>query len=144
MPASSDHPSHNPELPSGEWSGPSSNGKERLKAFLARLKDEPSLTPAADASGSDGLAFGKRKWWLSYCCEEAGDASTLEEARKWNDRIVRELNRRIRIVTRQDWPMVAKTKLILELMKLRVEHNVSILNIDRALKRGDAVSWKWW
>lgn len=40
--------------------------------------------------------------------------------------------------------MVAKTKLILELMKLRVEHNVSILNIDHALKRGDAVSWKWW
>jgi hypothetical protein len=50
-----------------------------------------------------------------------------------------EPNRRTRIVSRQNWPRAAKSKMILELMKLRVNHNRSILNIDRALQSEEDV-----
>lgn len=114
-----------------------------LKAFLKQLQDGSS-SPTSGVSGNAVSGFGKRTWWLVYCCEEAADASTLEEAMTWNARIVRELNRRIRVVSRQDWPRAVKSKTLLELMKLRANHNRCILNIDRALQSEEDVDWKWW
>lgn len=144
MPGSSDRPPSNSEQYVSGWFGPSSSAKEKLKAFVRQLKDGRTSTPASGVSGNTVSIFGKRTWWLAYCCEEAADASTLEDALKWNARIVRELNRRIRVVSRQDWPAAAKSRTILELMKLRVNHNRSILNIDHALQREEDVDWKWW
>lgn len=144
VPESSDSSSPNPEQSGGGRTSPSLSAKGRLKAFLKQLKDEPISSPASGASANTVLVFGKRTWWLIYCCEGATDASTLEEALAWNARIVRELDRRVRIVSRQDWPAAVKSKTILELMKLRVNHNRCILNIDHALQREEDVDWKWW
>lgn len=144
MPGSLDGSSPNSEQSvSGRFSM-SSSAKGRLKAFLKQLKDGRTLAPTSGAIGNPVSVFGKRTWWLIYCCEGAADASTLEEALEWNARIVRELNRRIRIVSRQNWPAATKSKAVLELMKLRVNHNRCILNIDHALQREEDVDWKWW
>lgn len=144
VPESSDGSSPNPEQSVSGRSSPSSSAKGRLKAFLKQLKDEPISSSASGVSANTISVFGKRTWWLIYCCEGAADASTLEEALEWNARIVRELNRRIRIVSRQNWPAATKSKAVLELMKLRVNHNRCILNIDHALQREEDVDWKWW
>lgn len=142
MPERSDCSSQNSQQSSGGWSALPSSAKGRLKAFLKQLRDGSS-SPTSGVSGNAVAVFGKRTWWLVYCCEAAADASTLEEALTWNARIVRELNRRIRIVSRQDWPRAAKSKALLELMKLRANHNRSILNIDRALQSEEDVDLKW-
>jgi hypothetical protein len=116
--------------------------KENLRAFLRRLNGSRSSMPTA--IGSDGTIFGRRSWWLSYCMAQAQDTSTLEEALKWEARIVRELTRRIEIVSKTDWGMTVKTSLIFDLMHERIARNAAILNIDRAIQREEDVDWQWW
>ena len=118
------------------------NAKEKLKGFLKRVGQKS--VSASVALGDDTRIFGRRAWWLSYCTEEALDATTLEDAFKWQGRIVRELTRRIELAGNSPWPTNVKTRVLFELMHERVKHNTAIINIDRAMQREETVDWQWW
>jgi hypothetical protein len=75
---------------------------------------------------------------------QAQDAVMLEDALKWEARVVRELTRRIEVVSKSDWGTMIKTSFIFDLMHERIAHNSAILNIDRAIQREEDVDWQWW
>ncbi len=121
---------------------PSFDAKEKLKAFLKLLSEKH--TPTSIAINSDRSVYGARAWWLSYCFEHAEDATTLEEAQGWHGRIVRELTRRIAIVTRSNWPPRERSDAIFDLMCHRIQHSRAILNIDHSLQWEEVIDWEWW
>ena len=121
--------------------------EESGRRFQSSERSSINLTGQSvgiDATGNDSAVFGKRAWWLSYCRVNANDAIALEDALKWHARIVRELTRRIAVVSRCDLTKRAKTELVFELLHQRAQHSRKILNIDRALQREEDVDWRWW
>lgn len=80
--------------------------------------------------------------WLEYCCEEALDAYTLEDALMWQNEIVRELTRRVAFVSETDWPAEIKTRTMFDLMHRRAIHNACIHHAKAAIRRHENVGWK--
>ncbi|MBS0239298.1 MAG: hypothetical protein JSR89_12820 [Proteobacteria bacterium] len=80
--------------------------------------------------------------WLEYCCEEALDAYTLDDALMWHKEIATELTRRIALVSEANWPTDIKTRTLFDIMHRRAIHSACIHHAEAALRRNENIKWK--
>jgi hypothetical protein len=80
--------------------------------------------------------------YLEYCCREALDAYTLEDALMWQNEISRELTRRIAFVAEANWPADIKARTLFDLMHWRATHNACAQHAEAALRRNENLTWQ--
>ncbi|CAA2137109.1 hypothetical protein [Hyphomicrobium sp. ghe19] len=80
--------------------------------------------------------------YLEYCCREALDAYTLEDALMWQQEISRELTRRIAFVAEADWPTDIKARTLFDLMHRRATHNARARHAETALRKNENLTWR--
>lgn len=115
------------------------NAKQKLQVLFSHIGGRPfSKRRAARRPKSDLLGRGS---WLNYCCDRATDAHTLDDALRWQTRVVDALTGIIETISAGNWPAERKRKVLFELMHERARYNREIVNIEAALRRKDSVDW---